>query len=81
VIGVAAAAAVVAPLDPDPSLLASCFLAAWGIGVAVSPLSALNLALQGAYALQPLQILRWNLPYAAIMIAVAAGLFMLHPGG
>ncbi|KAF0282014.1 hypothetical protein [Spiribacter roseus] len=81
VIGVAAAAAVVAPLDPDPSLLASCFLAAWGIGVAVSPLSAVNLALQGAYSLQPLQILRWNLPYAAIMIAVAAGLFMLHPGG
>ena len=81
VIGVAAAAAVVAPLDPNPSLLASCFLAAWGIGVAVSPLSALNLALQGAYSLRPLQILRWNGPYAAVMIAVAAGLFMLHPAG
>ena len=81
VIGVAAAAAVVAPLDPDPSLLASCFLAAWGIGVAVSPLSAMNLALQGAYALRPLQLLRWNLPYAALMIAVAAVLFALHPGG
>jgi len=80
VIGVAAAAAVVSPLDPDPSLLASCFLAAWGIGVAVSPLSALNLALQGAYALTPLQILRWNGPYAGVMIAAATALFMLHPG-
>lgn len=80
VIGVAAAAAVVAPLDPNPSLLASCFLAAWGIGVAVSPLSAMNLALQGAYTLRPLDILRWNLPYAAVMIAIASALFLLHPG-
>ncbi|AGY92812.1 hypothetical protein SPICUR_09465 [Spiribacter curvatus] len=80
VIGVAAAAAVVAPLDPNPSLLASCFLAAWGIGVAVSPLSAMNLALQGAYSLRPLDLLRWNLPYAAVMIAIASALFFLHPG-
>lgn len=80
VIGVAAAAAVVAPLDPHPSLLASCFLAAWGIGVAVSPLSAMNLALQGAYRLRPLDLLRWNLPYAGVMIAIASGLFLLHPG-
>lgn len=81
VIGVAAAAALVAPLNPDPSLLASCFLAAWGIGVSVSPLSAMNLALQGAYGLKPGEILRWNLPFGGAMILAAAVLFFLHPGG
>lgn len=80
VIGVAAAAPLVAPLDPDPSLLASCFLAAWGIGVAASPLSAMNLALQGAYRLRAGDSLRWNLPFAAAMLVAAALLFLLHPG-
>jgi len=80
VIGIAAAAPLVAPLDPDPSLLASCFLAAWGIGVSASPLSALNLAIQGAYRLPSADILRWNAPFAAAMLVAATLLFLLHPG-
>ncbi len=79
VIGIAAAAAIVAPLSPDPSLLASTFLAAWSIGIAVGPLSGLNLALQGTYGFTPGQILRWNAGYALMMVIAAALLFYLHP--
>ncbi len=80
VIGIAVGAAIAAPLSPDPSLLASVFLAAWGIGIAVSPLSALNLGLQGAYDVRAKDILRWNAPFGALMIASATVVFFLHPG-
>ena len=79
VIGIAAGASLVAPVDPDPTLLASSFLAAWAIGVAVSPLSAMNLGLQGAYGIRPLDILRWNLPFGIAMVLVTSALFFLHP--
>ncbi len=81
VIGVAAAAAIVEPLAPDPDLLASVFLAAWGIGVAASPLSGLNLAMQGSYGLRAGEILRWNAPFALTMLMLASALFWLHPAG
>jgi hypothetical protein len=81
VIGVAAAAAVVEPLAPDPDLLASVFLAAWGIGVAASPLSGLNLAMQGSYGIRASDILRWNGPFALAMLALASALLWWHPAG
>ncbi len=79
IIGVAAAAPLLSSANPDPSLLASSFLAAWAIGVPVSPLSAMNLGLQGSYGLRSVDILKWNLPFSLTMIAVATLLFQLHP--
>lgn len=79
IIGVAASSPLILPLNPDPNLLASTFLAAWGIGVAASPLSGMNLALQGAYSIKPVEIIRWNGRYAAIMVIAAAALLQLHP--
>lgn len=79
IIGVAAASPVILPLNPDPSLLASTFLAAWGIGVAASPLSAMNLALQGSFSMRAFDILRWNGRYAALMVLAAGLLLQLHP--
>ncbi|QGM22442.1 hypothetical protein GJ672_09410 [Spiribacter sp. 2438] len=81
VIGVAAAAPLVAPLNPDPSLLASVFLAAWGIGVSASPLSAMNLAIQGSYGIRPGQVLKWNLPFAVATLLIAATMLLAHPAG
>jgi len=81
VIGISLAAALVAPLDPDPSLLASTFLAAWGIGVAVSPFSALNLSMQGGFGIRASDILRWNMPFGLALLAGASGLLLLHPAG
>lgn len=79
VIGVAAAAAIVQPLSPDPTLLASVFLVAWGIGIAASPLSGLNLALQGSYGLKAGEILRWNAPFTLAIVFIASVLFYWHP--
>ena len=79
IIGIAAASPVVLPLSPDPSLLASTFLAAWGIGVAASPLSGMNLALQGSFSMRASDILRWNGRYAALMVLAAGLLLQLHP--
>ncbi|MGD8430935.1 MAG: hypothetical protein PVH31_11050 [Ectothiorhodospiraceae bacterium] len=70
-IGIAAASSLLAPVVPDSNLLAMTFLCAWAIGVSVSPLSGLNLAMQGAYGLRGLDILRWNLPYGAVMLVTA----------
>jgi len=81
VIGVAAAAPLVAPLNPDPSLLASVFLAAWGIGVSASPLSAMNLAIQGSYGIRPGEVLKWNLPFAVATLLIAAAMLLAHPAG
>jgi len=81
VIGISLAAALVAPLDPDPSLLASTFLAAWGIGVAVSPFSALNLSMQGGFGIRASDILRWNMPFGLALLAGAIGLLLVHPAG
>lgn len=72
VISIAVMATVMAPLDPHPSLLAATFLAGWGLGVCVSPLSGMNLALQGRYGIDGLRIARWNLPYTGWMLIVAA---------
>lgn len=80
IVGIGAAAAVITPLNPDPSLLASTFLAAWGIGIAVSPLSALNLAMQATYRIKAVEILRANYRFGAALLVFAGVLFTLHPG-
>ncbi|WP_435104634.1 hypothetical protein [Arhodomonas sp. AD133] len=77
-IGIAAFGTLLAPLDPDPSLLAMTFLAGWAIGVAVSPLSGLNLALQGAYDIAPRRIIVANARYGAVMVAVTTVALVLY---
>ncbi len=72
VVGIAVTASILAPLDPDPTLLAMTFLAAWAIGVMASPFGGMNLALQGAYDLTPKDILRANGVYAIWLLAIAA---------
>ena len=81
VIGISLAAALVAPLSPDPSLLASTFLAAWGIGIAMSPFSALNLSMQGTFQIKASEILRWNLPFGLALLVAASTLLLWHPAG
>jgi len=78
VISIAAASAVLVPLDPDPALLAVTFLGAWSIGTATSPLSAMNLSLQGAYDVPPLDFLRLNARYAVTMWLICSGAFFVY---
>ncbi|WP_207061295.1 hypothetical protein [Motiliproteus sp. SC1-56] len=67
IISIALAGSLLAPLAPDHTLLAVVFLAAWGMGSAVGPLSGMNLAIQGRYGIEALSMSRWNLGYTAVM--------------
>lgn len=65
-----------APVDPDPTLLAMTFLMAWGIGILANPLSGLHLAMQGRYGIDGYAFLRWNSAYIAKSLTV--GMLLLH---
>lgn len=64
-------------LQANQSLLAMMFLMSWAIGVASSPISGVNLALQGRYGVSGLAIFRWNLAYAIKMYLVASILLIM----
>ncbi len=78
VINIAALGTLLAPLAPDATLLAMTFLAAWAIGVAVSPFSGISLAMQGRYRQRTLDSLRWNGRYALVMLALSIGVLNLY---
>lgn len=71
VASIAAFGTLLAPLSPDQDLLAMTFLAAWSIGTVLSPLSGLNLMLQGGYGVRPRAALRWNAGYCSTMLIIA----------
>jgi hypothetical protein len=68
VISIAAAASILTPLGGDPSQMAFAFVAGWGIGTAVAPLSGMNLFMTGRYGVRPREILRWSPGYAGAML-------------
>jgi len=78
VIGIALFATLLAPISPDPTLLAMTFLAAWAIGVSVSPLGGMNLAIQGAYGVRGTEILRQNAVYGVVMTAITSCAFVAY---
>jgi len=63
VITIAMASAWLAPLHPEPTLLALVFVQSWAIGLAAGPMSGIHLALQGRYGLSPGQLARNNVRY------------------
>ncbi len=71
IIGIAVFAALFAPLHPEPNLLAMTFLVGWGLGVCVSPVSGLHLAMQGRYRIDGWSFSRWNFNYALTMFIAA----------
>jgi hypothetical protein len=71
VINIAALGTLLAPLEPDGTLLAMTFLSAWGIGVASSPYSGINLAMHGRYGQQTLDSLKWNGLYSLVMLLIS----------
>lgn len=71
VINIAALGTLLAPIEPDATLLAMTFLSAWAIGVASSPFSGINLSMQGRYGQQSLDSLKWNGPYSLIMMLLS----------
>jgi hypothetical protein len=74
VIVVSAAAPLLAPIDPDPNLLAMVFAMGWGIGCAVNPLSGTILALHGRYGINNWVLARSNFAFGATLCIFAIGL-------
>lgn len=72
VISIAMVSAWLAPIAPDPMLLAAVFTQCWAIGLAVSPMSGIHLALQGRYGLSAGALARVNARYClqAYLVAV-----------
>ncbi len=74
VVVVSAAAPLLVPLNPDPTLLAMVFSMGWGIGCGVNPLSGTILALTGRYGINNWTLARSNLPFGVILCVVAIAL-------
>ncbi len=57
-----------APLAPDPNLLACAFLCAWAIGLPACATSGTVLTMQARYGIPAATYVRWNLPFMAVML-------------
>ncbi|WP_207905892.1 hypothetical protein [Aestuariirhabdus litorea] len=80
IISIALVGSLLAPLQPDHSLLALVFLSAWALGSVVGPLSGMNLGVQGRYGVDSFQIMRMNLGYTVLMSAlVVVAIYWLAP--
>ena len=64
VISIAVVGHWIVNIEPNQTLLAIMFLMAWAVGVSASPLSGINLALQGRYGASGQKIFKWNIVYA-----------------
>jgi hypothetical protein len=72
IISIAVATPLLAPLQPNPHLLAVTYVFAWSLGTCAGPLSGINLTIQGRYGLSSLGLALRNWPYAAVMYLVGA---------
>lgn len=71
VISITMAATWLAPLHPEPNLLALVFVQSWAIGLAAGPMSGIHLALQGRFGIAAGQLARGNIRYCLQAYGVA----------
>ena len=71
VISIGLLAAVLLPLEPDPTLFMSAIMIGWGTAIAIGPLAGTQLYLQGRYGVPAARTVRQNLPYLAAMLVLA----------
>lgn len=67
---VALAGSLLMPATDDPNLLGLIFLMSWSLGVALSPFSGIQLALQSRYGVSARALLRLNRLYAPLVLAI-----------
>jgi hypothetical protein len=78
VISITTVAAWLAPLNPDPVLMAVVYVQCWAIGLAASPMSGIHLALQGRYGVSGGAMARGNVRYSLqAYVAAVVVLFMV----
>lgn len=63
VISITMMAAWLAPLHPEPTLMALVFVQSWAIGLAAGPMSGIHLAMQGRYGIPASVLARGNIRY------------------
>ena len=68
----------IAPLNPDPNMLALMFLMTWGLSVGLSPFSGIQLSIQGRYGISGQRMMRGNLLYSLPLMAAALLLLVLR---
>ena len=78
IITISVASTWIAPVGPDPNLLALTILTAWGIGTFVNPLSGMALSLYGRFGVSGRDVLRWNVQFALKMVGVAALVLLVY---
>ena len=82
VISIAMAAVWLAPVHPNPTLLAMVFVQSWAIGLAAGPTSGTNLTIQGKYGIPATAMARMNVRYclqaygAAVLWLLMAGVWL-----
>ncbi|MFO7713805.1 hypothetical protein [Desulfosarcina sp.] len=62
---------LLAPINPDPQLLAVTLLFGWGLGTCAGPMSGTHLVMQGRYGISSLKGAMRNWSYVALMYPVA----------
>lgn len=60
-----------APLSPEPNLLALAFLCSWAIGLPACATSGTVLTMQARYGIPIGTYMRWNLPYLATLLVIS----------
>lgn len=78
VISIATAGGLLLPLAPDPNLLALVFLTGWSLGVVLSPLSGLHLAIQGRYGIDAHRFPLWHWRFGLFVLAVDLAALTLY---
>ncbi|KFF59694.1 hypothetical protein JF66_09575 [Cryobacterium sp. MLB-32] len=71
VVSVAVVAALVQPLNPDPTLFVLAASIGWGASASVGPLTGLTMFLHARYGIDGLALTRRNFVYLAIVLAAA----------
>lgn len=67
-----------APLDPDPNLVAMTFLMSWGVALTACPMSNTMLALHGRYGIPFGQLLAGNRSYSVILTLVCVAAMYVY---
>jgi len=65
-------------LNPPADLLALTYLAIWGIGMSINPVSGTLLTIQGQFGIKGSDLARSNTGYTLVLFTIASGAFYLY---
>lgn len=77
IITIAVVTPLLAPINPDPQLLAVTYLFGWSLGTCASPLSGTHLVIQGRFGISSVKGALRNWPFVTIMYLVSLLFLML----